>query len=111
MFFTIKKKIITETVFSELPWNYESYETLDSAINYATTLMQELKATWYNILPTKMYELSICTLIQALCESMLERIFANTKPISEDLVYMMVVRFEDTVADIETLFEVRKLCD
>lgn len=69
--------------------------------------MQVLKSTWHNILPTKMYELSICTLIQTLCESMLERIFANTKPISEDLVYVMVVRFEDTVAEIETLFEVK----
>lgn len=68
--------------------------------------MHELKATWYNILPTKMYELSICTLVQALCHSMLERIFANTKPISEDLVYMMAVRFEDTIAEIMTLFEV-----
>lgn len=92
---------------SELPWTHESYETLDQGINYAVTLMQDLKAAWLSILPPKMYELAMCTLVQALCHSMLERVFADIKPICEDLVYMLAVRFEDTVAEIATLFEVR----
>ncbi|CAH2229384.1 jg22775, partial [Pararge aegeria aegeria] len=88
-----------------LPWTHESYETLDRGVNYAITLMQDLKNAWYSVLPSRMYELTMCTLVQALCHSMLGRVFADTKPICEDLVYMLAVRFEDTITEISTLFE------
>ncbi|XP_026498259.2 centromere/kinetochore protein zw10-like [Vanessa tameamea] len=106
LFLQFQKNVIIKKIeANELPWTYESYETFDCAVNYALTLMQELKDMWYNVLPSRMYELSICTLILALCQSMLDRIFADCKPICEDLVYMLAVRFEDTIAEITTLFE------
>ncbi|CAH2088278.1 unnamed protein product [Euphydryas editha] len=106
LYLQCQKNLITQKIeANELPWTYESYETFDCAINYAVTLMQELKNTWYNILPTRMYELSMCTLIQALCQSMLDRIFADTKSICEDLVFMLAVRFEDTISELLSLFE------
>lgn len=67
--------------------------------------MKDLKSSWYNVLPIRMYELSICTLAQALCQAMLDRLFADSKPITEELVYMLAIRFEDTMAEIISLFE------
>ncbi|CAG9571638.1 unnamed protein product [Danaus chrysippus] len=100
-----KNVIIQKIEENGLPWTHESFEVLDSAVNYSLTLMRELQSSWYNVLPMKMYELSICTLIQVMCQAMLDRLFANTKPICEDLVYMLAVRFEDTISDVYTLFE------
>ncbi|CAK1589253.1 unnamed protein product [Parnassius mnemosyne] len=101
-----QKNSITKNIENtELPWTYDSYQTFDSAVNSSIILMKDLKTSWFNILPTRMYEHSMCTLIQALCQAMLDRIFGDSKPISEDLVYMLAIRFEDTIADIATLFE------
>ncbi|XP_023951088.1 centromere/kinetochore protein zw10 [Bicyclus anynana] len=106
LFLQAQKNVIIQKIeANELPWSHDSYETLDRGINYAITLMQDLKNAWQAVLPARMYELTVCTLIQALCQSMLGRIFADTKPICEDLVYMIAVRFEDTIAEIATLFE------
>lgn len=68
--------------------------------------MKDLKTSWYNVLPTRMYEMSVCTLIQALCQSVLERVLADSKPVSEELVFMLALRVEQTIADVFTLFEV-----
>lgn len=69
-------------------------------------LLKDLKTNWYNILPLKMYELSICTLVQTLCQAILDRIFVDARPIEEQLVFMIAVTLEDIVSDIITLFEV-----
>ncbi|XP_041969664.1 uncharacterized protein LOC121726383 [Aricia agestis] len=100
-----KNVIIQEVEANELPWSQNSFEVLDGAVNHAISLMRELKDCWNSVLPLKMYELSMCTLAQALCQSMLQRMFADTKPICEELVYMLAIRFEDTVDDILFLFE------
>lgn len=86
-------------------WSHESYEQFDCAINNAVTLMKDLKSSWYNVLPTRMYEMSVCTLVQALCQSVLERVLADSKPVSEELVFMLALRVEQTIADVFTLFE------
>nr|XP_049697353.1 centromere/kinetochore protein zw10 homolog [Helicoverpa armigera] len=86
-------------------WSLESYEQFDCAINKALSLMKDLKSCWYNVLPTRMYEMSICTLVQALCQSVLERVMSDCKPVSEELVYMLAMRAESTVAGVYTLFE------
>lgn len=54
-----------------------------------------------------MYEMSMCTLVQVLCQSVLNRVLAAIKPVSEELVYMLAMRVDDTLADVLTLFEVR----
>ncbi|KPJ01410.1 hypothetical protein RR46_03182 [Papilio xuthus] len=90
---------------TELPWTHDSYQTFDAAIKSSLSLMKDLNSSWFNVLPIKMYELSMCTLSQALCQAMLDRIFADSKPISEELVYMLAVRFEDTMAEVTSLFD------
>ncbi|XP_045504982.1 centromere/kinetochore protein zw10 homolog [Colias croceus] len=101
-----QRNIIIEKVeANELPWSLDSYDTFNYAINNSITLMKELKSCWYNILPSRMYQLSICTLIQTLCQTMLARIFVDIKPVDEELIYMLAIRFEDTVKEIRTLFE------
>ncbi|KAJ2945139.1 hypothetical protein O0L34_g9199 [Tuta absoluta] len=87
------------------PWNLETYEEFDTAINQAISLMRDLKCSWIHILPAKMYEMSLCTLIQAMCQAILDRIFADSRPIDEELVYVLAVRLEDIVAEIDVLFE------
>ncbi|KAI8441121.1 hypothetical protein MSG28_009373, partial [Choristoneura fumiferana] len=67
--------------------------------------MKDLKCCWHNILPTRMYEMGMCTLVQAFCQAVLQRIFADCKLISEELVYMLSVRLQDAVEDITALFE------
>ncbi|KAG6456291.1 hypothetical protein O3G_MSEX009633 [Manduca sexta] len=86
-------------------WSYETYEQLDCAINSAFTLMRDLKAAWLHILPARMYELAMCTLVQALCQAVLDRIFGNNKPLNEELVYMLALRVEDTIEEATGLFE------
>ncbi|CAH0591434.1 unnamed protein product [Chrysodeixis includens] len=86
-------------------WSHESYEQFDCAINNAITLMKDLKSSWYNVLPSRMYEMSVCTLVQALCQSVLERVLADSKPVNEELVFMLALRVEQTIADVFTLFE------
>lgn len=94
-------------VFSGSPWTHDSYEQFDCAINTALALLKDLKCSWYNILPNRMYEMSMCTLVQVLCQSVLDRVLAAIKPVSEELVYMLAMRVDDTLADVLTLFEVR----
>ncbi|XP_038218958.1 centromere/kinetochore protein zw10 homolog [Zerene cesonia] len=101
-----QRNIIVEKVeANELPWSLDSYDTFNYAINNSITLMKELKSSWYNILPSRMYQLSLCTLIQALCQSMLTRIFVDIKPVDEELIYMLAIRFQDSIKEIKTLFE------
>lgn len=92
--------------FLEFTWSKESYEQFDTAVNNSIIQMKDLKCCWHNILPTRMYEMAMCTLAQAFCQAVLQRIFADTKLISEDLVYMLAVRLQDAVEDITALFEV-----
>ncbi|XP_049878806.1 uncharacterized protein LOC126375745 [Pectinophora gossypiella] len=87
------------------PWTHEVYEQFDTAINKAILLMRDLKSSWLNILPSRMYEMSLCTLIQALCQAILDRIFADGKPIEEELVYMLAVRLEDILSEVNVLFD------
>jgi hypothetical protein len=79
------------------------------AVNDAIILLKDLKGSWYNVLPHRMYEMSMCTLIQTLCQAVIVRVFADSRPISEDLVFMLAVRIENTVTDITNLFEVLSL--
>ncbi|XP_068623129.1 centromere/kinetochore protein zw10 homolog [Battus philenor] len=105
LYLETQKNIITKKIEeTELPWTHESYQTFDVAINSSLNLMNDLKSSWLNILPLHMYELSICTLVQALCQAMLDRMLSNSKPTCEKLVYMLAQRFEDTVTEIESLF-------
>ncbi|XP_047507808.1 uncharacterized protein LOC125051504 isoform X3 [Pieris napi] len=100
------RNIIVEKVeTNDLPWTLDSYDTFNYAINYSITLMRQLQSYWNSVLPSKMYELSLCTLVQALCQTMLNRIFVDIQPIDEELVYMLVIRFDDTIKDVRTLFE------
>lgn len=96
--------IFTFDHITDLPWTHDSYETFDAGINSSLILMKDLKDSWYNILPIRMYELSMCTLAQALCQAMLDKVFADSKPISEESAYTLAVRFDDTVANITSLF-------
>ncbi|XP_063622583.1 centromere/kinetochore protein zw10-like [Cydia splendana] len=102
-----QKNVITQSIEpSELStWSKTSYEQFDTAVNNAIILMKDLKCSWHHILPTRMYELAMCTLVQAFCQSVLQRIFADSRPVQEDLVYMLAVRLQDSVEDITTLFE------
>ncbi|KPJ17468.1 hypothetical protein RR48_03878 [Papilio machaon] len=102
---TQRNVIVRKIEETELPWTHDSYQTFDAAIKSSLSLMEDLKSSWFNVLPIRMYELSMCTLAQALCQAMLDRIFADSKPISEELVYMLAVRFEDTMAEIKSLFD------
>ncbi|CAH1634827.1 unnamed protein product [Spodoptera littoralis] len=86
-------------------WTHESYEQFDCAINNALALMKDLKSCWLNVLPARMYEMSVCTLVQALCQSILDRVLEDNKPVTEELVYMLAMRVESTAAEIFTLFE------
>ncbi|CAB3251146.1 unnamed protein product [Arctia plantaginis] len=86
-------------------WTHDSYEQFDCAINTALALLKDLKCSWYNVLPNRMYEMSMCTLVQVLCQSMLDRVLAAIKPVSEELVYMLAMRVDNTLADVFTLFE------
>ncbi|XP_050672878.1 centromere/kinetochore protein zw10 homolog [Leptidea sinapis] len=100
-----KKFIIEQMETNELPWTLESYDTFNFGVNSSLRIMKELKSNWYNILPHKMYELALCTLVQALCQSMVGRIFAESTPVSEKLVYTLANRFIDTAEEIKCLFE------
>ncbi|XP_031764920.1 uncharacterized protein LOC113509466 [Galleria mellonella] len=102
-----QKNIITQKIETEEPteWTHESYDLFDNAVNSTMTLLKELKTSWFNVLPASMYEMSICTLIQALCQSILHRVFADSRQINEELVYMLAVRLEDVTSEFLTLFE------
>ncbi|KAI8441119.1 hypothetical protein MSG28_009373, partial [Choristoneura fumiferana] len=78
---------------------------ITQTVNNAIIQMKDLKCCWHNILPTRMYEMGMCTLVQAFCQAVLQRIFADCKLISEELVYMLSVRLQDAVEDITALFE------
>ncbi|CAH2055915.1 unnamed protein product, partial [Iphiclides podalirius] len=106
---TQKNDITKKIEDTELPWTHESYQIFDAAINSSLTLMKDLKSSWHNILPVRMYELSICTLAQALCQAMLDKVFADSKPISEELAYMLALRFDDTVLLKAQLLEITDL--
>lgn len=71
--------------------------------------MKDLKSCWLNVLPARMYEMSVCTLVQALCQSVLDRVLEDSKPVTEELVYMLAMRVENTAAEICTLFEVSSI--
>ncbi|CAF4952578.1 unnamed protein product [Pieris macdunnoughi] len=106
LFLQNHRNIIVEKVeTNDLPWTLDSYDTFNYAINYSITLMRQLQSYWNSVLPSNMYELSLCTLVQALCQTMLNRIFVDMQPIDEELVYMLVIRFDDTIKDVRTLFE------
>ncbi|CAK1542733.1 unnamed protein product [Leptosia nina] len=100
-----KNTIVEKVEANDLPWSLESYDTFNYAINHSLTLMKDLQSNWNCILPERMYELSLCTLVQALCQTMLGRLFSDIHPIDEELVYILAVRFEDTICDIRSLFE------
>ncbi|KAL0829602.1 hypothetical protein ABMA28_003109 [Loxostege sticticalis] len=110
MYLQKQKNKIVETVESRdttplEPWSQERYDQFDTAVNDAVVLLKSLRSAWLPILPPQMYEKSLCALIQTLCQSVLLKVFADSKPISEELVYMMAVRLEETIKDIEGLFE------
>ncbi|KAJ0172776.1 hypothetical protein K1T71_011915 [Dendrolimus kikuchii] len=107
LFLQTKKHNIVHSIESSdtSPWTQETFEHLDCSINKALAEMKRLKSAWLHVLPSRMYELSMCTLIQVLVQVVLERVFCNTKPIDEDLIFMLAERLEDTVVEVATLFE------
>ncbi|XP_059061672.1 uncharacterized protein LOC131854574 [Achroia grisella] len=102
-----QKNIINQKIETEEPtvWTHEIYNQFDNSVNSTMTLLKDLRSNWYNILPTSMYEMSICTLIQALCQSILHRLFADCRPINEDIVYMLATQLEDVTSELVSLFE------
>ncbi|KAL4706418.1 hypothetical protein ACJJTC_010901 [Scirpophaga incertulas] len=100
----IMQKVESRDSADSLPWTSEKYDNFDSAINDSMILLRDLKTHWHNILPQRMYEMSMCTLIQSLCQSILIQVFANTSPISEAHVYMLAIRIQNTISDIMKLF-------
>lgn len=68
--------------------------------------MKDLKHNWLHILPSRMYNLSVCMLIQVLCQTVLQRVFANSQAVDEDIIYMIAVRLEDIKQEVLELFEV-----
>ncbi|XP_011562259.3 centromere/kinetochore protein zw10 [Plutella xylostella] len=87
------------------PWNQDTFDQFDGAINDALTLMKDLKHNWLHILPSRMYNLSVCMLIQVLCQTVLQRVFANSQAVDEDIIYMIAVRLEDIKQEVLELFE------
>lgn len=68
--------------------------------------MRDLKCSWLNVLPLRMYEMSMCTLIQALCQCMINRLLADTQFIPEDIILQIRRTFDNALKDFAMLFEV-----
>lgn len=89
------------------PWTHETLDQFDRSVKDTLSLMRDLKCSWHDILPSRMYELAFSTLIQALCRAMVQRILACESTVDEHLVYMIAVILQDTAREILELFEVR----
>ncbi|KAJ8728979.1 hypothetical protein PYW07_006675 [Mythimna separata] len=100
-----KSSIMQSIEANGTPWTHDSYEQFDCAINSAIAMMKDLKSCWLNVLPSRMYEMSMCTLVETLCQSVLERVLADSQPVSGDLVYMLAMKVERIVDEVFMLFE------
>ncbi|GBP71224.1 hypothetical protein EVAR_44862_1 [Eumeta japonica] len=89
----------------QLPWIEEVYEEFDCAISETMMLMGDLKTNWMHTLPTRMYINAMCTLVETLCQSVLNRLLMNTQEIDEELVFTMAIKIDSMVEDIKLLFE------